>query len=111
MATVSSGARCENRLIHSGFKEKRSHENKYSRRFVFGARFREKGEAAEIRVRAERKTGELLKVTKQSGERKGLGQPKKEKSEPPTFLSAPDTLDDLGISRDQSSQWHWLTAY
>ena len=61
-------------------------------------------QASEIRVRAERKTGELLKVTKQSGERKGLGQPKKETSEAPTFLSAPDTLADLGISRELSSQ-------
>jgi hypothetical protein len=58
--------------------------------------------AREIRIRAERKTGELLKETKQNGTRQGQGQPKKETSKGTTFLS------DLGITRDQSSKWQQL---
>ena len=54
--------------------------------------------AAEIRLRAERKAGQLLAKTIKPG------QPKKETSSPTTLLS------DLGITRDQSSQWQKLGA-
>lgn len=52
--------------------------------------------ACEIRLRAERKAGQLLA-------KNGLnGRPRKE--------STQATLSDLGISRDQSSQWQKLGA-
>ena len=63
-------------------------------------------QCAEIRVRAERKTGELLA---QMNKAKGAREPGTNRgatlSEAPT---ASKTLGDLGISRDQSSQWQRL---
>jgi len=53
----------------------------------------------EIRLRAERKCGELLAGGVDRAER---GRPQKTSSEP--------TLSDLNISRDQSSQWQRLAA-
>jgi hypothetical protein len=58
--------------------------------------------AAEIRLRAERKAGQLLTKMKESGERADKGQPK--------VTSTETTLNDLGITRDQSSQWQRLGA-
>jgi hypothetical protein len=63
-------------------------------------------QAAEIRIRAERKTGELLKQTKQNGERQDRSQPKKLNVASSDIK--PQTLVDLGISRDQSSDWQKL---
>lgn len=58
-------------------------------------------QAHEIRVRAERKAGELLKQMKKSGERAdGKGHPK--------LVSNAATLETLHISRDQSSTWQQL---
>lgn len=56
-------------------------------------------QAAEIRIRAERRAGELLVDMRISGERqaKERGRPKK--------VSSPTTLPKLGITRDQSSKW------
>lgn len=49
---------------------------------------------------AERRAGELLQEqTKHKG-----GRPKENRSTDTTGFS-PDTLDDLGITKDQSSQW------
>ena len=63
--------------------------------------------AAEIRVRAERRCGELLaempKATPSGNNQHG----KVEVSEDSTH---PKTLSDLGITRDQSSQWQKLAA-
>ena len=58
--------------------------------------------AAEIRIRAERRAGELLVDMQTSGERqaKEHGRPKK--------VSSPTTLPKLGITRDQSSKWQRL---
>jgi hypothetical protein len=69
--------------------------------------------AAEVRIRAERKTGELLKETKQSGERRGDGgsganQHSKEVKEEPSVSKRVPKLKDLGISYDQSSKWQKL---
>ncbi len=50
--------------------------------------------AAEIRIRAERKTGSLLKDSTKTG--------RPEKRSPDT------TLSDMGISKDQSSKWQKL---
>jgi hypothetical protein len=59
-------------------------------------------QAAEIRIRAERRAGELLFDMQTTGQRqaKGRGRPKK--------VSSPTTLPKLGITRDQSSKWQRL---
>ena len=54
--------------------------------------------AAEIRIRAERKAGELLREMKQNGTRDSGGKGRIE-SRPPTHLK------DIRITRDQSSEW------
>jgi hypothetical protein len=62
-------------------------------------------QATEIRIRAERKTGELLKLAKQAGQRhSGRGDHKAE-SRRATPLP---TLSEMRISKDQSSQWQEL---
>jgi hypothetical protein len=63
---------------------------------------------AEIRIRPERKTGELLKSTKKSGDRQSSGQPQKVSSRDTTILPSPKKLIDLDISKDQSSKWQKL---
>jgi hypothetical protein len=57
--------------------------------------------AAEIRLRAERRAGELLAEMKERGERVA-GRPEK--------VSRETTLSDLGVTRDQSSDWLKLPA-
>src|SRR5262252_4932652 len=59
-------------------------------------------QALSIRMRAERRAGEMLRAMKQSGERHGKGQSK--------VMSETPTLQRLHISRDQSSQWQKLSA-
>lgn len=51
--------------------------------------------ATEIKVRAERKAGEMLVASARNGGRATRGQPKE--------MSQPSTLSDLGISRDRAS--------
>jgi hypothetical protein len=60
--------------------------------------------ACEIRLRAERRCGELLKQREKD---KG-GRPAKNLSNHPTGLDEPKTLPELGISRDESSRWQKL---
>lgn len=67
--------------------------------------------ATEIKVRAERKAGEILKETAESGERAtrarggaNIGAVSHDETPLPT------TLDELGISRSQSSRWQKLAA-
>jgi len=62
--------------------------------------------ATEIRLRAERKAGQLLKTMADSGERAVRGQ--FQKSHGATFQ--PVELSDLGISKMQSSRWQRLAA-
>ena len=59
-------------------------------------------QAAEIRIRAERKTGQLLAVSEKS---EG-GRPTKNQSIDTT--GSTQTLADIGISKDQSSKWQQL---
>lgn len=59
--------------------------------------------ATEIKVRAERKAGELLAQSFQSGERARSGGAMKKES-------PPATLSDIGISNDQSSRWQSLAG-
>jgi hypothetical protein len=64
--------------------------------------FELQNQAAEIRIRAERRAGELLGDMQTSGERQA-----KERGRP-TKVSSPTTLPKLGITRDQSSKWQRL---
>lgn len=59
-------------------------------------------QAAELRLYAERRAGELLAVMEKSGERqaKQKGRPK--------YVSRRATLPELGISRTQSSKWQMM---
>lgn len=59
--------------------------------------------ACEIRIRAERRTGEILKEMKAAGTRSSAGRPKT--SDHPTINQ---TLQGLGITREQSSDWQAL---
>jgi hypothetical protein len=60
--------------------------------------------ATEIKVRAERRAGQLLKETAERGERatRGVNVERYDIEKP--------TLSDLGISRDQSNKWQKLAA-
>ncbi|WP_250518522.1 hypothetical protein [Caballeronia sp. ATUFL_M1_KS5A] len=61
-------------------------------------------QAQRIRVRAERRAGELLKTTpKRTG-----GDAAKARSKQTTEFSPPPALADLGISKDKSAQWQQL---
>ncbi len=66
--------------------------------------------AASVRIRAERRAGQLLKDMAKNGERATKGRPEK-MSHDTTFSGLPGdatTLTSLGISRDQSSRWQKL---
>jgi len=64
-------------------------------------------QAIEIRIRAERRAGEMLAEMKKTGQRdSGRG---KRKAESGTTMPLPK-LADLGISADQSSNWQQLAA-
>jgi hypothetical protein len=60
-----------------------------------------------IRLRAERKLGQLLKEMKQSGERDS-GSGGDRKSQSPATTVKQKTLSDIGITRDQSSKFQQL---
>ena len=64
--------------------------------------FEQQRKVTEIRLRAERRAGELLKETARVGQRQTRGNNKKLKSLGTTSLS------DYGISRNQSSDWQKL---
>ena len=64
---------------------------------------------AEIRLRAERKAGQLLAGQKASGERRGRGGPS-EADAMSDGQTLPPSLPDLGISRQQSSDWQRMAA-
>jgi hypothetical protein len=61
--------------------------------------------ATEIKVRAERRCGELLRIAKESGELAPHGGDRKSESR-----SQPTNLKDVGISGDQSSRWQQLAS-
>lgn len=58
--------------------------------------------ATEIKVRAERKAGEMLRQSAENGERAAKGKPAE--------MSNASTLNDIGITRDQSSRWQSLAS-
>ena len=55
--------------------------------------------ATEIRIRAARKAGELLKVMAETGERHNASDGR------PGKVSGAPTLSDLGVTPNQSSRW------
>ena len=67
--------------------------------------------AAEIRIRAERRAGQLLLDMEKNPGTRGEGRPRKDgtkirRSVGPTAY--PPTLDEIGITKDQSSKWQRL---
>ena len=77
----------------------------YVRRSKEGIELQNK--AAEVKLRAERRGGELLKDMKAQGTRAMQGGDRKSKYSDDTLMDAP-TLDDLGITRAESSRWQQL---
>ena len=73
--------------------------------------FELQNQAAEIRIRAERRAGQLLAdMTKNPGTR-GEGRPRRDGTKSRRSSSAttyPPTLDEIGISKDQSCKWQRL---
>lgn len=73
--------------------------------------FELQNKAAEIRLRAERRAGELLgDMAKHPGTR-GEGRPRKDGTKfRRSFATTayPQRLDDIGVTRDQSSKWQHL---
>src|SRR5216684_848102 len=65
------------------------------------------GYATEIRLRAERRAGEILKEMDKAKGRCGPGRGKAGSCAGPAFNTAP-TLKDLGVSKTQSSKWQRL---
>ncbi|MFZ0731188.1 MAG: YifB family Mg chelatase-like AAA ATPase [Candidatus Sulfotelmatobacter sp.] len=60
--------------------------------------------AAEIRLRAERRAGQLLVEMRRTGQRQAKDRGR------PTKLSGISTLPQLGLTRDQSSKWQQLAG-
>lgn len=78
--------------------------------------FEAERKACEIRIRAERRAGELLKEMKEMGQRQKPGDTRPAADSRVARLSSTSempkppapTLKDLGITRDQSSKWQQL---
>jgi N6-adenosine-specific RNA methylase IME4 len=66
-------------------------------------------QATEIRMRAERRAGELLREMEKNKGSAGPGRGKAGKAAGPAFNDAPK-LKDLGINKTQSSRWQALAA-
>jgi N6-adenosine-specific RNA methylase IME4 len=78
---------------------------------VFAAQARDKTliqDATEIRLRAERRAGELLAEMKERGEREDRGGDRKSKSSGATLILP--KLTDLGVTKSQSSNWQRMAG-
>jgi hypothetical protein len=67
-------------------------------------------EACEIRLRAERKVGQLLRDGEKNKGARGTGSNQYQEVRSTDTTTPPLTLKQLGISKDQSSQWQKLGA-
>src|SRR5208282_4171463 len=68
-------------------------------------------QACEIRLRAERRAGQLLLEMEKNPGRRGEGRPRKDGTKFTRSASAsayPPKLEDIGVSKDQSSKWQRL---
>jgi hypothetical protein len=65
------------------------------------------GAIVEIRMRAERRAGELLMEMRDGGQREGAGGDRKSKSRPAILIPK---LSDIGVTATQSSRWQRLAA-
>jgi hypothetical protein len=73
--------------------------------------FELQNKAAEIRILAERRAGELLADMAKNPGTRGTGRPRKDGTKIRRSSSAttyPPKLDDIGITKDQSSKWQRL---
>ena len=77
----------------------------YARRSKEGIELQ--NQAAEVKLRAERRGGELLKEMKAQGARVNHGGDRKSKYRDDTLMDAP-TLEDLGLTRVDASRWQHL---
>jgi hypothetical protein len=67
--------------------------------------------AAEIRIRAERRAGQLLLEMEKNPGTRGAGRPRKDGTRfgrSSTTTANPPKLDEIGITKDQSSKWQRL---
>ena len=67
--------------------------------------------AAEIRIRAERRAGQLLLEMEKNPGTRGTGRPRKDGTKlerSKTTTANPPKLDEIGITKDQSSKWQRL---
>ena len=67
-------------------------------------------QACEVRIRAERKAGQLLREMEKAKAPPGPGRGNKTPSDDTRPFSETKTLKDLGISYDQSSKWQQLAG-
>jgi len=68
-------------------------------------------QAAEIRIRAERRAGQLLLDMEKNPGRRGEGRPRKDGTKftrSSGSTAYPPKLEDIGVSKDQSSKWQRL---
>jgi hypothetical protein len=73
--------------------------------------FELQNQAAEIRLRAERRAGQLLFEMEKNPGRRGEGRPRKDGTKVTRSSRAsayPPKLEDIGVSKDQSSKWQRL---
>lgn len=61
-------------------------------------------QCAEIKLRAERRAGEILREQEKNNQREKRGGDRKSKSHDATLISPPK-LSDLGVTKSQSSRW------
>src|ERR1700758_1560271 len=68
--------------------------------------------ACEIRLRAERRAGQLLLEMEKNPGTRGEGRPRKDgtKRRSASFIALPPKLDEIGITKDQSSKWQRLSG-
>ena len=66
--------------------------------------------ATDIRLRAERRAGELLAEMPKAIGARGSGRDQHQVRSPPATAPATETLADLGITKTQSSKWQKLAA-